>query len=113
MPQFRRLCFLIGNSRVDAPSNPERKNFSFKFFFQMHCYDLHILTKPEINIKPWEFLLEELKEGNDKVKWTEREPYTYWKENPGVLKTRQDLLKCKTTDKVDWNACLYAQVRIK
>ncbi|KAF9605633.1 hypothetical protein IFM89_017976 [Coptis chinensis] len=64
----------------------------------------------EINIKPWEFLLEELKEGNDKVKWTEREPYAYWKENPGVLKTRQDLLKCKTTDKVDWNACLYAQV---
>ncbi|KAF9596277.1 hypothetical protein IFM89_008512 [Coptis chinensis] len=63
---------------------------------------------PEINIKPWEFLLEELKEGNDKVKWTEREPYAYWKENPRVLKTRQDLLKCKATDKVDWNACLYA-----
>ncbi|KAF9600046.1 hypothetical protein IFM89_002519 [Coptis chinensis] len=64
---------------------------------------------PEINIKPWEFLLEELKEGNDKVKWTEREPYAYWKGNFGVLKTRQDLLKCKATDKVDWNARLYAQ----
>ncbi|KAF9623397.1 hypothetical protein IFM89_001943 [Coptis chinensis] len=68
------------------------------------------ILMPEININPWEFLLEKLKEGNDKVKWTEREPYAYWKENPRVLKTRQDLLKCKTTDKVDWNACLYAQV---
>ncbi|KAF9619094.1 hypothetical protein IFM89_005108 [Coptis chinensis] len=101
MPQFRRLCFLIGNSRVDAPSNPERKNFSFKFFFQMHCYDLHILTKPEINIKPWEFLLEELKEGNDKVKWTKREPYALPKEKTSSFEDKADLLKCKTTDKVD------------
>ncbi|KAF9600031.1 hypothetical protein IFM89_002504 [Coptis chinensis] len=64
---------------------------------------------PEVNIKPWDFLLEELKEGNDKVKWTEREPFAYWKGNPGVAKTRQDLLKCNATDKVDWNARLYAQ----
>ncbi|KAL5568024.1 hypothetical protein UlMin_024599 [Ulmus minor] len=64
---------------------------------------------PETNIKPWEALLEELKEGNKRSKWVEREAYAYWKGNPIVAETRQDLLKCNVSDKQDWGARLYAQ----
>ncbi|KAL3755771.1 hypothetical protein ACJRO7_002771 [Eucalyptus globulus] len=64
---------------------------------------------PEVNIKPWESLLRDLKEGNKRVKWMDREPYAYWKGNPTVAATRQDLLKCNVSDKQDWNARIYAQ----
>lgn len=71
---------------------------------------LHGLYRSEINIKPWESLLKELKEGNKRTKWIKREPYAYWKGNPAVAETRRDLLKCNVSDKQDWNARLYAQV---
>ncbi|XP_057446197.1 uncharacterized protein LOC130738269 isoform X1 [Lotus japonicus] len=64
---------------------------------------------PEVNIKPWEVLLGELKEGNKKTTWMNREPHAYWKGNPAVAETRQDLMKCNVSDKQDWNARLYAQ----
>ncbi|XP_044484229.1 O-glucosyltransferase rumi-like isoform X2 [Mangifera indica] len=63
----------------------------------------------EINIRPWENLLREMKEGNNKTKWMEREPYAYWKGNPFVAETRQDLLACNVSDNHDWNARLYVQ----
>lgn len=37
--------------------------------------------RPEINIKPWEALLNDLKEGNKKIPWKRREAYAYWKGN--------------------------------
>ncbi|XP_022738457.1 O-glucosyltransferase rumi homolog isoform X2 [Durio zibethinus] len=64
---------------------------------------------PEINIKPWVLLLNELMEGNKRKGWDEREPYAYWKGNPNVAETRQDLLKCNVSDKQDWGARVYAQ----
>lgn len=64
---------------------------------------------PEVNIKPWEVLLEELKKGNERIKWKHREPYAYWKGNPWVAPTRQDLIKCNVSDTNDWNARLYSQ----
>ncbi|GAB4858250.1 hypothetical protein Ancab_009647 [Ancistrocladus abbreviatus] len=64
---------------------------------------------PEISVKPWEFLLKELKEGNERVSWMKREPYAYWKGNPVVAETRRDLLKCNVSDKQDWHARIYAQ----
>ncbi|KAK7380308.1 hypothetical protein VNO78_32816 [Psophocarpus tetragonolobus] len=63
----------------------------------------------EVNIKPWEILLGELKEGTKKIPWLKREPYAYWKGNPAVAETRQDLMKCNVSEKQDWNARLYAQ----
>ena len=47
----------------------------------------------QVNIKSWDNLLDELREGNKRTRWTNREPYAYWKGNPVVPKTRQDLLK--------------------
>ncbi|CAI9092225.1 OLC1v1027414C1 [Oldenlandia corymbosa var. corymbosa] len=64
---------------------------------------------PEINIKPWEALSKELKEGNEQSKWINREPYAYWKGNPHVSPNRMDLLKCGVSDKQDWNARIYVQ----
>ncbi|CAL5185270.1 unnamed protein product [Lathyrus oleraceus] len=63
----------------------------------------------EVNVKPWEILSGELKEGNKRISWDKREPYAYWKGNPSVAKTRQDLMACNISDKQDWNARLYAQ----
>lgn len=73
-------------------------------------YKARYVCRPEINIKPWESLLKDLKEGNERVKWMNRKPYAYWKGNPAVAATRQDLLKCNVSERQDWNARLYAQV---
>ncbi|KAM6555866.1 hypothetical protein CsatB_002885 [Cannabis sativa] len=64
---------------------------------------------PEVNIRPWIPLLKQIKEGNNKKKWEDKEPYAYWKGNPKVAATRKDLLKCNVSPKQDWNARLYVQ----
>ncbi|XP_073304753.1 uncharacterized protein [Primulina huaijiensis] len=64
---------------------------------------------PEINIKPWDNLSKDIKEGNMRTRWKDREPHAYWKGNPAVAATRMDLLKCNVSDKQDWNARVYAQ----
>ncbi|CAI9092222.1 OLC1v1027411C1 [Oldenlandia corymbosa var. corymbosa] len=67
----------------------------------------------EINIKPWEHLSKDLKEGNKRINWTDREPYAYWKGNPNVAETRMDLLKCNVSDTQDWHAMIYVQDWVK
>ncbi|XP_065858238.1 uncharacterized protein [Euphorbia lathyris] len=64
----------------------------------------------EINIKPWDDLLKDIKEGNNITTWIDREPYAYWKGNPFVgVDTRHQLLACNVSDKQDWNARLFIQ----
>ncbi|KAI3991409.1 hypothetical protein MKX01_006708, partial [Papaver californicum] len=53
---------------------------------------------PEIHIRPWDTLLEDLKEGNRRTKWIERDPYTYLKGNPKGVPTIQDLIKCTVSE---------------
>ncbi|XP_017229525.1 uncharacterized protein LOC108204542 [Daucus carota subsp. sativus] len=62
---------------------------------------------PEINIRPWVSLKNELKKGNKKIKWRKRKPYAHWQGNSWVSDNRGDLMKCNVTDKNDWNARLY------
>ncbi|KAL3521532.1 hypothetical protein ACH5RR_019681 [Cinchona calisaya] len=64
---------------------------------------------PEINIEPWKALSKELKEGNERSKWVDREPFAFWKGNPHVSLSRMDLLKCNLSDNQDWNLRVYAQ----
>ncbi|XVF53601.1 hypothetical protein PTKIN_Ptkin05aG0111500 [Pterospermum kingtungense] len=64
---------------------------------------------PEIHLKSWVPLLNELMEGNRRIGWDKREPYAYWKGNPKVAETRQDLVKCNVSDTQDWGARVYAQ----
>lgn len=54
----------------------------------------------------------ELKKGNERKKWTERDPHAYWKGNPFVAEARRDLLKCNVSETQDWNARLFIQVNI-
>jgi len=67
-------------------------------------------NRAEINIKPWQYVLEDIKNGNKKKKWKDRVPYAYWKGNPLVSPTRKNLMKCNVTEKDDWNTRLYIQV---
>ncbi|KAL3829649.1 hypothetical protein ACJIZ3_018451 [Penstemon smallii] len=53
---------------------------------------------PEVNIKPWEILKEELKEGSNIIKWEDREPYAYWKGNTKLGAARHDLVKCNKSE---------------
>ncbi|KAJ0966697.1 hypothetical protein J5N97_023614 [Dioscorea zingiberensis] len=50
----------------------------------------------ELNIKPWEALLKEIKKENEKLKWIDRLPYAFWKGNPNVSHKRQELLSCQS-----------------
>ncbi|KAH7669493.1 Protein xylosyltransferase protein [Dioscorea alata] len=61
----------------------------------------------EINIKSWERALKEIKEGNERTKWVDREPYAFWKGNPTVAGTRVDLLRCNVSKDHEWNARVY------
>uniref|UniRef100_A0ACD5V464 Uncharacterized protein n=1 Tax=Avena sativa TaxID=4498 RepID=A0ACD5V464_AVESA len=64
---------------------------------------------PEINIKPWDALKKDLKNGNSRVTWSDREPYAYWKGNAAVALPRQELVKCNISSTQDWNARIYTQ----
>lgn len=55
-------------------------------------------------------MLKDIKEGNRRTKWKDREPFAYWRGNPTVARTRADLMKCNVTDKTDWNTRLFVQV---
>ncbi|XP_024929824.1 uncharacterized protein LOC107418595 [Ziziphus jujuba] len=64
---------------------------------------------PEVNIKPWEYMVKDIGQGNKNMKWVDREPFAFWKGNPGYAQARKDLMKCNRTEKEDWNARLYTQ----
>ncbi|KAL9225315.1 hypothetical protein vseg_001257 [Gypsophila vaccaria] len=63
----------------------------------------------EINIRPWDHISADIKEGNKKIKFPDREPYAYWKGNPLVAPSRMELLKCNVSDKQDWGAHIFVQ----
>ncbi|KAL0464779.1 UNVERIFIED_CONTAM: hypothetical protein Slati_0365500 [Sesamum latifolium] len=62
---------------------------------------------PEVNIKPWEELKEELKEANQRIKWKDREPYAFWKGNSKLGPARKDLATCNVSNGQDWKARLF------
>lgn len=55
-------------------------------------------------------VLEDIKEGNKRIKWKDRVPLAYWKGNPHVDPSRRDLLKCNPTREQNWDTLLYVQV---
>ncbi|XP_023552827.1 O-glucosyltransferase rumi homolog [Cucurbita pepo subsp. pepo] len=64
---------------------------------------------PEINIKPWVPLMEDLKQGNKRTKWSNREAYAYWKGNIKVSMVRYKLLECNLSREHDWKARVFMQ----
>ncbi|XP_074319694.1 uncharacterized protein LOC141656634 [Silene latifolia] len=63
----------------------------------------------EVNIKAWDLISNDIKEGNKIVQFMDRAPYAYWKGNPFVAQSRLDLLKCNVSDKQDWGAHIFIQ----
>lgn len=55
----------------------------------------------------------DIKEANKRIKWEERAPLAYWKGNPQVHKSRQDLMRCNITHQHNWNTLLYIQDWLK
>lgn len=64
----------------------------------------------EVNTRPWDGLLNDIREGAKKLKWEDRDSTAFWKGNPYVATVREDLMKCNLSD---WNARLYNQDWIK
>ncbi|XAR54072.1 Protein xylosyltransferase [Bertholletia excelsa] len=62
---------------------------------------------PELQIKPWNILKKKIREGNQKIKWEDREPYAFWKGNTRVSPVRKDLLKCNANAQQDWGARIF------
>lgn len=60
----------------------------------------------EVNTRPWDGLLNDIRKGTKKLKWEDRDPTAFWKGNPYVAAVREDLMKCNLSD---WNARLYNQ----
>jgi protein glucosyltransferase len=65
----------------------------------------------EVNIRPWAPLIKEVGRENARHPWRDREPYAFWKGNPGVSEARRDLFRCNNDSAAgkDWNARLFAQ----
>ena len=63
---------------------------------------------PEVNIRPWAPLLEEMAAETARLPWAEREPYAYWKGNPGVSGERGDLLRCNDSSG-EWRTRVFWQ----
>lgn len=70
------------------------------------------LCRPELSIRPWDKLEKDLQHSNEMIKWTEREPYAYWKGNAVLGEARRDLMKCNVSGKQDWNARIYGLVSV-
>ncbi|XP_040381245.1 uncharacterized protein LOC102699415 isoform X2 [Oryza brachyantha] len=66
---------------------------------------------PEVNIGAWPGMLEAVRRENERVRWPEREPFAFWKGNPGVARIRGELMKCNPSNGKDWNARLFTQVQ--
>lgn len=75
----------------------------------MSCF-VFGLCRPELSIKPWEVLQQEIQEGNGRIKWKDREAYAYWKGNTRVGAARRDLAKCNASDQDDWKARIFEVV---
>ncbi|WCJ22813.1 hypothetical protein M5689_004880 [Euphorbia peplus] len=86
------------------------------FYYSKGEYEVGILFPDwtfwgwaEVNVKPWESMVESIVEANKKLKWKDREPYAFWRGNPSVNYLRPSLMMCNVSQKYDWNARLYAQ----
>jgi hypothetical protein len=67
---------------------------------------------PEVNIRPWTPILEEVQRENDRLRWPERQPYAFWKGNPSRYHIRHQLMRCNVSYGEEWNARVFNQVRL-
>ncbi|CAN6191037.1 unnamed protein product [Urochloa humidicola] len=64
---------------------------------------------PEVGIRPWTQILEEVVQENERLPWPERQPYAFWKGNPEGYRMRRELLRCNASNGQEWNARIFTQ----
>ncbi|PAN25758.1 hypothetical protein PAHAL_4G323500 [Panicum hallii] len=64
---------------------------------------------PEVGIRPWTQMLEEVRQESERVRWPERQPYAFWKGNPEGYRIRHELLSCNPSNGQEWNARIFTQ----
>ncbi|PUZ62168.1 hypothetical protein GQ55_4G335200 [Panicum hallii var. hallii] len=64
---------------------------------------------PEVGIRPWTQMLEEVAQENERVPWPERQPYAFWKGAPARFRIRHELMRCNASNGQEWNARLFSQ----
>ncbi|KAL6606183.1 hypothetical protein ACP70R_041836 [Stipagrostis hirtigluma subsp. patula] len=64
---------------------------------------------PEVNIRPWPQMLEEMTRENERLRWPERQPYAFWKGNPQTFRMRNELMRCNVSNGQEWNARVFNQ----
>ena len=68
---------------------------------------------PEVGIRPWTQMLEEVAQENERVRWPERQPYAFWKGNPEGYRIRHELLRCNASNGQEWNVRVFTQVLLQ
>lgn len=78
--------------------------------FREHAVsEMMILSRPEVNIGPWDEEFADIKRGAMAQNWSSKLPLAYWKGNPDVdSPVRTELLKCN--DSQAWGAQIMRQV---
>ncbi|KAL6839587.1 hypothetical protein ACP4OV_030526 [Aristida adscensionis] len=64
---------------------------------------------PEVNIRPWPQLMEEVAQENQRVRWPQRQPYAFWKGNTQMFRMRNELMRCNVSNGQEWNARIFNQ----
>jgi len=65
---------------------------------------------PEVGIRPWTQMLEEVARENERVRWPERQPYAFWKGAPARFRIRHELMRCNASNGQEWNAAFSARI---
>lgn len=74
-----------------------------------HPSVIHLLLRPEINIRTWQEEFPDIKKGSRAVSWKNKLPWAYWKGNPDVASPiRTEMLNCNDTR--NWGAQIMRQV---
>uniref|UniRef100_A0ACD5ZP19 Uncharacterized protein n=1 Tax=Avena sativa TaxID=4498 RepID=A0ACD5ZP19_AVESA len=94
MPELRALDF-------DHPDDPPSSWPALFRYCKGETMDLAVVWPdwsfwgwPETNIRPWAPLMEDIVRENARLRWPDREPYAFWKGDPGSSTARKDLLQC-------------------
>ncbi|EEE65104.1 hypothetical protein OsJ_20160 [Oryza sativa Japonica Group] len=110
---YFRLVVVSGRAYVET----YRRSYQTRDAFTQDATTLDVVFPdwsfwgwPEVNIGAWPATLEAVRRESARVRWPEREPFAFWKGNPGVARIRGELMKCNpASDGKDWNARLFSQ----
>ncbi|XP_021717486.1 O-glucosyltransferase rumi homolog [Chenopodium quinoa] len=95
-PVIKKSDYHEAAANYTSPVPPMFHYFGDDQHFDIPFPDWSFWGWQEKNIKPWGTQLNDIIEGNQKVKWVNRVPYAYWKGN-SLTGNRRDLLRCNST----------------